>query len=156
MQRGRQSGFTLIELLVVVGIIGVLSAIAIWNYMIAINRAKQKSTMSDMRSIASSWEHYAQDHNSYVPAGAVFVFPDTPVTPQDLEDALTPQYMKNFQSTDGWDNDLDFATGSGSNYAIRSRGADGIIDDSYDSTKTKSFNNDIVFSDGVFVISPED
>ncbi len=161
MRSRRQGGMTLIELLVVVAIIGVLSAIAIWNYFIAIQRAKQKRTMADMRAIAMSWEVYAQENQSYVPASAtVFDFPTTPLTGDQLRKALVPKYLRSFPSEDGWGNEYDFAIessegGSVTNYAIRSRGADATVDDSYDQAQTSSFNNDIIFSSGVFVVSPK-
>src|SRR5512134_435367 len=65
----KQKGFTLIELLIVVAIIGILAAIAIPNLLTAMQRSKQKRTMADMRSIATAWEAYATDNNSYNAAG---------------------------------------------------------------------------------------
>ncbi|MEO6327242.1 MAG: prepilin-type N-terminal cleavage/methylation domain-containing protein, partial [Thermoanaerobaculia bacterium] len=63
MKRNRK-GFTLIELLIVVAIIGIIVAIAIPNLLNAIQRAKQKRTMADMRSIGTAIEAYAIDHNT--------------------------------------------------------------------------------------------
>jgi general secretion pathway protein G len=159
MDRKRQRGMTLLELLVVVGIIGILSAAAIWNYFIAINRAKQNKTMADMRAIALAWEMYAIDSNTYIPAAAIVTFPEDAIPIEDMKLALAPNHMQSFPETDGWDNPFDFAvaldgTEQGS-YFIRSRGADGEIDESYDSILTTSFDNDIVMSNGTFVIAPK-
>lgn len=156
MERKVQRGMTLLELLVVVAIIGLISAIGIWNYFVAITKAKQKRTMADMRSVATAWELYAQDTESYIPAAAVFTFPTTVVTPEQLELALSPSYIKNFPKEDGWKTPFDFAIEGTEevSYAIRSRGADGLVDDSYEEKMTTSFNNDIVFSNGQFVVWP--
>ena len=42
MRRETHRGFTLIELLVVVAIVGILAGIAIFNFLIALQRAKQR------------------------------------------------------------------------------------------------------------------
>ena len=61
----KESGFTLIELLIVIAIIGILAAIAIPNLLNAVQRGKQKRTMSDMRALATAIEAYAVDNNVY-------------------------------------------------------------------------------------------
>ena len=78
MRREGRRGFTLIELLVVVAIVGVLAGIAIFNYLIALQRAKQRRTMADMRTIAQAWEAKGAETHGYNNAG--FTFPSVPVT----------------------------------------------------------------------------
>lgn len=58
-------GFTLIELLIVVGIIAILSAIALPNFLEAQVRAKVSRAKSDMRSMATALEQYHVDWGSY-------------------------------------------------------------------------------------------
>jgi type II secretion system protein G len=59
----REKGFTLIELLIVIAIIRILAAIAIPNLLNAVQRAKQKRTMGDMRALALAIEPYNVDHS---------------------------------------------------------------------------------------------
>lgn len=61
----RQRAFTLIELLIVVGIIAVLAAIAVPNFLESQVRAKVSRVRSDMRTIALAVESYAVDNNTY-------------------------------------------------------------------------------------------
>ncbi|MCM2313691.1 MAG: prepilin-type N-terminal cleavage/methylation domain-containing protein [Thermoanaerobaculia bacterium] len=161
--RKLQQGMTLVELLIVVAIVGVLAAIAIVNYMVALDKAKQKKTMADMRSIASAWEARATDRGSYSAAGqaAAFVWPGEGISGAVLEDLLNPTYIRPMARADGWGRafefGLDVAVGSASGasiYAIRSAGRDGIFESSYPDETTTRFECDIVFSNGQFVVVP--
>jgi general secretion pathway protein G len=159
--RRSQKGFTLIELLVVVAIIGVLSAIAIVNYMAALDKSKQKKTMADMKSVANAWEARATDRGTYSAAGAdgdVFTWPDEPLTHAQMLALLHPTYIHPLVRTDGWGHEMQFAVesavGGASIYAIRSSGKDGIFEASYPLKLTERFDCDIVFSNGAFVVSP--
>ena len=80
MKKRNNKGFTLIELLIVVAIIGIIVAIAIPNLLNAIQRAKQKRTMGDMRTAGTAAEAYAVDFNHY-PAAAGFNVPTGLVVP---------------------------------------------------------------------------
>ncbi len=58
-------GFTLIELLIVVAIVGILSAIAVPNFLNAQLRAKVSASYGDMKALGTALEMYAIDHNGY-------------------------------------------------------------------------------------------
>lgn len=60
-------GFTLIELLIVVGIIAILAAIAVPNFLEAQVRAKVSRVRSDLRAVATALESYAVSYNKYPP-----------------------------------------------------------------------------------------
>src|SRR5258706_13433818 len=66
-------GFTLVELLVVLAIIGIILAMGIPSLMNALQRAKQKRSMADMRGIATAIESYAIDYRNYPPAAMLSV-----------------------------------------------------------------------------------
>ena len=88
MSKRSSRGFTLIELLIVVAIIGILAAIAIPNLLSAIQRSKQKRTMSDIREIATGWEARAADTGSYTSAGYT-ALGNALTTPQMMDTKLT-------------------------------------------------------------------
>jgi general secretion pathway protein G len=158
MRRENRRGFTLIELLVVVGIIGILAAIAIYNYRGGLERARQKRTMADMRTIAQAWEAKGAETHGYNAAG--FTFPSVVVSEAALESILVPTYAKSIPGKDGWGRDwgfgLDQAIGgpTASSYAIRSGGSDFKFDASYTIGPTSEFDCDIVYANGAFVAYP--
>lgn len=156
--RRREGGFSVLELLIIGGIVAVLSAIAIISYMNATNRARQKRTMNDIRIIGQAWEQRASDTHSYQISG--FTFPSTSVPAEALRGALSPTYIREFPTLDGWRRPLQFgieaATGSTpGSYAIRSAGRDGAFDGTITPGVTTSPDCDIVWSDGQFVSYPD-
>src|SRR5258706_4684080 len=66
-------GFTLVELVVVLAITEIILAMGIRSLMNALQRAKQKRSMADMRGIATAIESYAIDYRNYPPAAMLSV-----------------------------------------------------------------------------------
>lgn len=157
--RRREKGFTLVEMLIAVGIIAILAAIAVPNLLTAINRAKQKRTMADMRSISSAWESRATDLARYNAAGVAGI--SVPVAIDDLSAMIAPTYIKQMPRLDGWSRDFHCyidqnLNGPAANgYAIISGGRDGSVSTTVYLGPFASFDCDIIFSNGAFLAYPE-
>lgn len=139
--------------LVLVAVLGILAAIAIPNYLTAMNRSKQKRTMADMRYLATALESYAVDENHYPEVSSV----------EELSPALVPKYMKAVPARDGWENELRYQcwpAGACQAYGLASAGQDKTfehesLEEYGPDTPTGNFDNDIVFTNGKFVQYPE-
>jgi len=141
-----ERGFTLIELLIVVAIIGVIAAIAIPSLQTAIDKAKQRGTMADMRSLGQAVQYYQVDESIF-PAGG---------TPTSSLVVILQKYTKNtLPGRDKWNHALSYTSDSQSWYSLESFGKDGI--DGVDITPANKlrFEQDIVYASGHFSASPE-
>lgn len=147
MRRRHESGFTLIELLVVVLIISIVATIALVALMNALDKARQRATMADMRTISKAIEAYFVDFG-HPPSDALGA--------PGLAPALIPYQTSVLPMRDRWTHVFDYTSNPASGlYSIASFGKDGIdgADSSY--AARFDFNLDIVLANGLFVSAPE-
>jgi prepilin-type N-terminal cleavage/methylation domain-containing protein len=74
-RRMRIKGFTLVEIMIVVGIIGLLAAIAIPNWVHARTTSQTNACISNLQQIFGATQQWALDNRQA---------PDAPVTPDEI------------------------------------------------------------------------
>ncbi len=166
--RNRQKGFTLIELLIVVAIIGIIAALLIPNFLDALQKAKQKRTVADMRNSGTAMFSWLTDQVGAAAAGATATEVDLgayggPLTSTVVGTFLVPQYLQSVPDKDGWKNTYSYYMNTANVLAqtvlaVRSKGRDNATTaDKYTVAgfDPTDYDQDIVWADGFFVRWPQ-
>jgi type IV pilus assembly protein PilA len=166
--RNRQKGFTLIELLIVIAIIGIIAALLIPNFLDALQKAKQKRTVADVRNTGTAMFSWLTDQVGAAAAGASasdvsLSSYDTALDAADMNSILVPMYMQEVPNVDGWKMPYEYYLKTAAPLdpqvmAIRSFGRNQSEDgDPYSVTSfdPTDYDQDIVWADGFFVRWPQ-
>jgi prepilin-type N-terminal cleavage/methylation domain-containing protein len=167
VSKERVRGFTLIELLVVVAIIGIIAAILIPNLLDALQKARQKRTMADMRNSGTMWFSWLTDQVGAAASGRATVdgnlvdwsaYVDKPYA--ELKQDLVPLYAAELPELDGWRTTFQYGTLAldlPRSIAIRSAGSDGVFESepySIGAFVATDYERDIVWAGGFFIQWP--
>ncbi len=170
-KRNRQKGFTLIELLIVVAIIGIIAAILIPNLLDALQKAKQKRTVADVRNTGTAWMSWLTDQVGAASAGANKTYNASTFADVNyvqvftyLHPTSTFFYMQEVPQQDGWKYDLSFGRANNlldsSTLIICSGARNGSVGTNCTQSWTvepfvaTDYDQDIIWADGYFVRWP--
>jgi len=163
--RNRQRGFTLIELLIVVAIIGIIAALLIPNFLDALQKAKQKRTVADLRNVGTAEMSWLTDQIAAAAAGqtsTIALSDYTSVTSGYIATKLVPQYIQEAPQKDGWKTNIDYYLTTDFSQKrimlLRSRGQKGVADGATYTTgafEPTDYEKDIVWADGFFARWPQ-
>jgi general secretion pathway protein G len=134
------------------GAVAIVAAIAIPNMINAVNRAREKRTLADMRTLGMGLETFFVETGAYPATGGEWVDAAT------LAPELVPEYLQELPAADAWEHPLRYRS-DGVSYQLVSPGRDGELEQDWSEPgepgPTTGLDADIVFTDGSFVRWPE-
>ena len=107
-------GLVLLLPILFVSIVAVIAAIALTN---AMDKARQRETMADMRAVAAAIQDYVSDHGAPPPANGAFA---------ELIGVLSPGDPDSLPLTDHWGHGYRSGTDGRGSYSLESFGRDGV------------------------------
>lgn len=140
VRESREAGFSLVELLVILAVIMIIGMVGVSQFITAFDRSRQRSTLGDLRTLASANGTYSVDHGDYA----------------DSLPELAPYYLGTLPPVDRWGFAWTYAHADKA-YTLTSRGADGADGPAppvgWDGAP---FEPDLVIENGAFTQAPGD
>lgn len=159
----RAVGGSLRRVFIGVGVTGLAAALLIPNFLDAVQKARQKRTLADIRLLGTAWMSWLVDEVSAAAAGQqTYDVESLPELSLDqLEKLLEPLYIQEIPTVDAWGHPLEVRYSgdplSQEVIMIRSPGRDGIYQGTVYENGTypaDDYDQDIVWADGYFVRLP--
>lgn len=139
VRRANQDGFSIIELLAVLTVISVLSMIGVSQFIRAYDRARQRGTLADLRSVAAAAGAFHVDQGEY---------------PDGFDD-LEPYYIQEVATVDRWGNAWEFVAEDGA-YRVSSLGKDAAAGPAPpEHWFDEPFECDLILRNGAFIQAPD-
>lgn len=161
-------GFSIVELLIIVVVIALIATILLPMYLNSLQVSKQKRTMSDMTQVGTALMSWVSDQVGAAAAGVTTGDVDmsdygSALDQETLETMLVPQYLQSLPQYDAWGSTMEYRVNVGNLaadelMAIRSPGGDRAFSgDTYTAGAfdPRSYNEDLVWVDGIFVRWPQ-
>lgn len=138
---------------------GIFAAIFIPNFVDALDKAKQKRTIADIRTVGTAWLSYLADQEE----PGTWDGSENP-SAAEMTGILVPDYIQEVPVTDAWGHEIRYTVSqtkfvSDTFFTITSSGRDGFFEDPppkgdrpFPATE---YDHDIVWQDGVFISYPE-
>lgn len=140
-----QSGFTVVEILVVILILVIVTTLAGIGLIHAMDKARQRDTMADMRRLATAIDLYMAEHRGPPPAEDL----------AELVELLGADHRPALPQRDQWGHAFRYTYEDSGGYSIESPGKGGVFGSDIALSTRFDFELDIVMIDGGFVASPE-
>jgi len=139
----KNKGFTLIEMVLVLQTITIMALIMIPMLWTAFEKSKQRTTMADMKTIATALATYKIDSNYYPMVSDI----------TQLVSVLAPNYVIEVKTVDAWNHTMDYAANL-ETYSLESFGRDGANGMNITYNTRDVYDLDILLANGRFAASP--
>ncbi len=160
----KSKALIIILVVVVVGllgtcVLGIVAAIAIPNFIMAKEKAKQARAVNEVRAIGEAVQRYQADNGSCPDTGHEEGAYYSIVDVSKLEEALVPKYIAVLPAKDPWNTAYSYGVSEDdASFIVICNGSDGVSSLERipeEPVTTACFEDEIIFENGDFVQKPE-